>query len=317
MSGVPIPREIVDGAGNRLTITSAGAANVKVVDPIVIGTVTVSVDITGDTTMVQKAGEVYRSDQSGGWSVGISGDVSLQSSYDRIIGRVAGPQGVQIVGTSVGQYGISGDVSLQSSYDRIVGRVAGPLGVQVVGTSVGQYGVSGDVTTVPKAGERWPVSVQTGGGSGDVNLVDGADRSIKSTVKDYANSNPLAVALVNASGDTYSAAQPFIPPLETKSGTHSSQGSRLLAAGVAGKRLYVTAYDLQAFSDQAYAHFASNASGDPLTPRWLFSAREGVAKHVSNIGGSCIFRTGLSQGISLEHAGQNLMFSISYFSGDA
>ncbi len=44
-----------------------------------------------------------------------------------------------------------------------------------------------------------------GGGGGDVVITDGVTTSIKATVKDYANSNPLTVVLVDTSGDAYVA----------------------------------------------------------------------------------------------------------------
>jgi len=45
-----------------------------------------------------------------------------------------------------------------------------------------------------------------GGGTGsDVAITDGSSSSIKATVKDYADSNPLTVVLVDTNGDAYTA----------------------------------------------------------------------------------------------------------------
>ena len=149
MPNVPIPRAIVsETGGNFLAINAQGAAkvtgDVRITDPIVIGNVTVSVDVTGDTTATQNPGDIYNT-------------------------RQQGVVGVQIVGGSGG----------------------------------GTYGVSGDVTTLPKSGERWPVSGQTGGGSGDVAIVDGVTRSLKATVRDFVDADALSVVHTPSGDRTY------------------------------------------------------------------------------------------------------------------
>jgi len=55
----------------------------------------------------------------------------------------------------------------------------------------------------PNAGEALPVEL-VGGGASDGAIVDGAS-SVKATVKDYANANPLTVVLVDTNGDPYTA----------------------------------------------------------------------------------------------------------------
>lgn len=115
---VPTSRTIVDADGNFLVIDAvSGGVKVKITDPIVIGTVTVSVDVTGDTIATQNAGDSYR--------------------------------------------------------------------------------------TNPKAGEVWPVSVQSGGGSGDTAIVDGADRSLKASVRNYTPAKAVATAHTPSGDRTY------------------------------------------------------------------------------------------------------------------
>lgn len=55
----------------------------------------------------------------------------------------------------------------------------------------------------PAVGEALPVEL-VGGGASDGAIVDGAS-SVKATVKDYANANPLTVVLVDTNGDPYTA----------------------------------------------------------------------------------------------------------------
>jgi hypothetical protein len=209
MPNVPSPRTIVSPGGNFAEVYPSGAlkvtGDVTISTPIVIGNITVSVDVTGDTTATQNAGDSYRVNQTGAWATAITGDVNLQQNSNRIIGRIEGPLGVQIVGSSGGgTVGVSGDVSLQQSSDRIIGRIAGPQGVYVVGSSgAGTSGISGDVSTTPKIGQIWPVSVQSGGGSGDIALVDGTTRSLKANVRDYVDANALAVAQTPSGDRTY------------------------------------------------------------------------------------------------------------------
>lgn len=56
----------------------------------------------------------------------------------------------------------------------------------------------------PNVGEALPVEV-VGGGASDGAIVDGVSGSIKATVKDYTNANPLTVVLVDTNGDAYTA----------------------------------------------------------------------------------------------------------------
>ena len=250
--------------------------------------------VTGDVSTTPKAGET--------WPVSIAGTVNTQPQ---------GVVGVQIVGGAVGAKvsasgdslqvrqqsawatSVTGDVRLEQSYDRIIGRIAGPLGVNVVGTT-----------------SRIPVS-------GDTVLVDGADVTIKGTVRDYANSNPLAVALTNVSGDTYSPG-PREPITTTLSGRITSAGTTTIAGGYAGRVVKVSRYELQSESADSMMRFGSGASGDALGVRWIFGAREGALTAVSPMGGGHLFKTNLSQALVIEHFDTNpVNYSVTFHSGDA
>lgn len=49
------------------------------------------------------------------------------------------------------------------------------------------------------------VAPSSGSGGGDGTLLDGVSSSIKATVRDYTNSNPLAVVITNTDGDSVAA----------------------------------------------------------------------------------------------------------------
>lgn len=53
-------------------------------------------------------------------------------------------------------------------------------------------------------GSGLPVEI-LGGGASDGAIVDGVSSSIKATVRDYVNSNPVAVVLTDGNGDPYTA----------------------------------------------------------------------------------------------------------------
>ena len=163
-----------------LAITPQGAVivsgDVRISDPIVIGTINVSVDVSGDVTTVPKAGEIWPVRQTGGWSTAVSGDVTLGAGTSNI-GDVDIVSSVPLtIGAITAPIGISGDVNVTVTIADIltIGAVTAPLGV------------SGDVMTVPKAGQTWQtreqgvVGVQIVGGavggrfnvSGDINVLE-------------------------------------------------------------------------------------------------------------------------------------------------
>ena len=83
-----------------------------------------------------------------------------------------------------------------------IGTVAAVVSVALDGSGAGDT-----VGVVDAAGDRLQINsdgsinVVSGAGSGDGALLDGATSSIKATVKDYVNSNPLMVALSDSNGD--------------------------------------------------------------------------------------------------------------------
>lgn len=117
--------------------------------------------------------------------------------------------------------GISGDVSTTpkagqtwpvSIANTLNTSEQNKIGVHVAG---GTVGISGDVNITASNLDIRDLnpsqdSVRIHGGvigvTGDRSITDGVDISIKGTVRDYANSNPVAVVLTNVSGDTYNGA---------------------------------------------------------------------------------------------------------------
>ena len=219
-------------SGDVSTIPKAGQTwPVSFPGGISIGAITAPIGITGDVSTTPKAGQtwpvsvtgtintsqqsvvgvqvlggsvgstigisgdaVVNAVQRGAWAVGITGDVNVVVTVADIM-TVGNVVGTQLVGGSIG-----GRVSISGDSLNVVQQ--GIIGVQVVGgQSGGSVGISGDVAIKPSATTnigRFPVS-------GDTGLTDGADRTILATVRDYSNSNPLAVVLTNASGDVYNS----------------------------------------------------------------------------------------------------------------
>lgn len=304
------------------------------------------VGISGDAPVSQK----------GGWAVAVTGDVLLrQNATNTPIGTLSTPIGVQVIGgginrvsisgdilntsqqgvvgvyitggTGHGTIGVSGDVQarqvgawavsvtgdilLRANPNVVIGQIGGTLGVNVIGGSIGaQISASGDLPIKPQVGlTKFPVS-------GDQSIIDGVDPTIKSTVRGYANSNPLAVALTNGSGDTYSPT-PKEPILVTRSGRITSAGTIQIAGPYNGRVIKVTSYDIQAEADTAQAYFSGSSSGEQLSPQWLLNSREGVAKQVSGIGGGYIFKTKLNGSLGIENDGNNLRYSVTFQTGDS
>ena len=192
----------------------------------------------------------------------------------------------------------------------------GPIGVQVVGYNVGQIGVSGDVSTTPKAGSTWPVQTLNEG-TGDGRIVDGANAAIKATVRDYANSNPLAVALTNASGDVFNT-QKEPPKYQTAAGRVANQGSNSIVTAVTGKMIKVVGYELQGDGDNARAFFASAASGSRLTAEWERASREGVVRSAGGGERAFLFATSTAAALSLEcSSARGIKYSVTYHVEDA
>lgn len=118
----------------------------------------------------------------------------------------------------------------------------------------------------PNAGEALPVEL-VGGGASDGAIVDGASPSVKATVKDYANANPLAVVLVDTNGDAYTAtggggATP--PATATRSQVaDSATAVSLIASNVNRKGLVIT-------NDSSARLFVGYGTVDPTTTNYTF-----------------------------------------------
>ena len=305
--------------------------------------------VTGDVTTVPKAGETWpvsisgtvpvaeqaktgvhvasgtlgvsgdvQARQVGAWAVAVTGDVLLRAGGPTIPVTQQGVVGVQIVGGSGGgTMGISGDVTtVPKAGQTWTVREQGVVGVQVVGgQSGGAHGVSGDVSVIPSTTTgtgRFPVS-------GDTAIRDGVDGAIRSTVRDYTNSNPLTVVLTNPSGDSY-LPTPEEPIVKTIPFRITSAGTTTIAGPYNGRVIKVCAYDFQAEADNAgttQARFGSNASGDALTHQWMLNPREGISKGVSPLGGGYLFKTNLNHSLVVENAGANLRGSVSFHTGDS
>lgn len=308
-------------AGQTWPVREQGVVGVQVVGGQVGGSHGVSGDVL--------------SRQVGGWAVAITGDVLIRDGGPRLPVAVSGPVGAQIVGGSVGAQvspsgdfmvrlglsttpiGVTGDVSTKPAAGQVWPvREQNVQGVYIVGGSgQGTAGISGDVAIKPSQTTnigRFPVS-------GDTGLSDGANRSILASVKQYANSNPVAVVLTNASGDTY------LPVLEeplmvTRSGRVTSGGATTIAGPYNGRVIKVSRFNIQSEADIARTMLhsaAAGASGEQLTPQWNLGAREGVVESVSGIGGGYLFKTQLNQALVLHLQGQAVNYSITFQSGDA
>lgn len=305
-------------SGGQIGITGDVNVTVEIGDVITIGKVTASIGISGDVSTTPKAGQT--------WPVSLASTVNTSEQLKI---------GVHVAG---GIVGISGDITATNLDIRdltITDKVT-------VGSITALIGISGDVSTTPKAGQTWPVSISATvntaeqikigahvasgqiGVTGDVSTIQrGAqgvaitgDGGVAATVRDYTNSNPLSVALTNASGDVYSPT-PKEPICATIPFRITSAGTTVIAGPYNGRVIKVCAYDLQAESDTAQCMFASNASGSQMTPQWILNAREGVAKQVSPIGGGYIFKTLLNQSLVIENAGANFRGSVTFHTGDS
>ena len=244
--------------------------------------------------------------QAGAWSTAISGDVLLRVNPGTVIGQLAGTLGVNVIGGSIG-----GRVSISGDSLNVIQQ--GVVGVQIVGgQSGGSTGISGDVAVKPTSttnAGRFPVS-------GDTGITDGVNRTIFATVKDYTNSNPVAVVLMNPSGDAY-IPTPEEPICATIPFRVTSVGTTTLAGPYTGRVIKVSAFSLQAEADTSQCQFGSGASGSVLTHQWLFNTREGVAQAVSPLGGGYIFKTLLNQALVVENAGANFRGSVTFHTGDS
>jgi hypothetical protein len=117
--------------------------------------------------------------------VSVAGIAAVVGSVHAV---VAGSVHATVVGSVAAT--VQGNVGVTQAGSLFVG-VTGPTGLPA---TVSSYGGDGNLLRVD-------VVRGSAGGGGDGSLLDGADTSIKATVRSYANANPLAVVQVDANGD--------------------------------------------------------------------------------------------------------------------
>lgn len=119
-------------------------------------------------------------------------------------------------------------------------------------------------------GEAFPVEV-VGGGASDGALVDGQSSLIKATVRDYLNSNPLAVVLTDGNGDAYTASGASVIPPATATRTQvadSATAVSLIASNTGRKGLVIT-------NDSSARLFVGYGTVDPTTTNYTFALLSG------------------------------------------
>lgn len=316
---VAVTGDILLRAGQPpLSVTHVGPIGVQIVGgsaasqvspsgdfPVRISASTASLGVTGDVSTKPAAGQVWPVNQQGTLGVILTGAVN---GMDRV--GISGDAPVsQKGGWAVA---ITGDVLLRPNPGTIIGQLAGTLGVQILGGSVGgQFSASGDLKVIPSTTtfNKFPVS-------GDTRLMDGTNPAIAATVKSYTRSNPVAVVLVNSSGDAYNT-QPDQPTIVSVAGRISAAGSAQIVAAVAGKRIKVASYSLQGDGNNARGYFANGASGSQLTLEWELAQREGVAKQIGTESAQCLFATTAGAALSFESSSSMPMkYEVTYQADD-
>lgn len=320
------------GSADKPLVVTFGNFITREVGRVTVREITAPVGITGDVSTRPAAGQTWPVSVAGtvpvaeqgktgvhvaSGQIGVSGDVSITATNLNIRSLDPARDSARIHG---GQIGITGDVLLRANVGVDIGNVGIKAGQEInvreqaktgVHVDAGRVGVSGDVSTIPAAGQVWPVRE----GSPRATAISG-DGGVMATVRNYANGKPIAVVKTNTSGDSYG--DPTAPLLQTVAGLVSAAGSTSLVTAVTGKRIKVTGYSLQSANDVGRGYFASGASGSQLSLEWELGAREGVVRQID--GGRArghLFATTRGQALSLEHNGQPLKYDVTYHVEDA
>lgn len=176
---------------------------------------------------------------------------------------------------------------------------------------------TGNTLASVSAAKPLPVSI-TGGGSGDGAILDGVSGSIKATVFDYTNANPLSVRLTDTSGDYVSvgggtqytedapaAANPTGTALnliraDTLAGVTTADGDNLAARGTDKGEMYVKHVDAIPVTDNGGSLTVDGTVGVsgtvPVSNAGTFAvqAAQSGTWNITNISGTISLPTGAS-----------------------
>lgn len=276
---------------------SSDSAKVQLMRPVLVtgseGSKTV-VELTGDNTFGLDV-DVTRSALPSGAATSAKQDTG-NASLSSIDGKLtACNTGAVVVSASALPSGAAtaakqpalGAAGVASADVISVQGIASMTPLRVDGSGVtqpvsGTVAVSGEVDVTPaspSASSYLPVrlsdgtsfySAGGGGGGGDGAITDGVSSSIKATVLDYTNSNPLAVRLTDTSGDAIAAL-----PVTDNGGSLTVDGSVSITGSVTVASHAVTNIgtfavqesgsaltSLQLIDDVVLAEDAASASGD-------------------------------------------------------
>ncbi len=128
----------------------------------------------------------------------VAGDLlALGSEYCRVVRPLTATQAIV-------QRGVNGTQARAHIVGELV-TIGVPEDFLTGPQSVPVFGDDTDVLTANGPSLEATYQVSGGSGGGDTVIVDGVDNTIKATVEDYTNSNPLTVVLVDTNGDPYVA----------------------------------------------------------------------------------------------------------------
>lgn len=168
------------------------------------------------------------------------------------------------------EYGIDGVATPVSS--------GSPLPVTVYGTPT--VAVSGSINSITST-----VSAYITNGAGDGAILDGVSSSIKATVLDYANSNPIAVRLTDTSGD-YVTASGGTQYTEGDSDTTISGTAMMFETNVASSLLgVVSSSNPLPISDNNTTISIDDGSGSITVDGSLTSITSTVSAYITNAAG--------------------------------
>ncbi len=128
----------------------------------------------------------------------VAGDLlALGSEYCRVLRPLTATQAIV-------QRGVNGTQARAHIVGELV-TIGVPEDFLTGPQSVPVFGDDTDVLTANGPSLEATYQVSGGSGGGDTVIVDGVSAAIRATVRDYTNSNPLAVVLTDTSGDAYKA----------------------------------------------------------------------------------------------------------------